>query len=197
MKMDALILAGGENKRIPVVKGFLEIQNRKIIEKNLGLLKRLFKRVLISANAPELYFYLGSPMVGDVLDSRGPMTGILSALVSTEASDIFVIACDMPYINAILIQYIVERWDNRFDAAIPLHEQKPQPLFGIYSKRIADKMEWSIKTGRRSVRDFLKEIAVYYISEEEVKSIDRKGRSFVNINTAEDYKREGGQSCLV
>jgi len=195
--MDAFILAGGENKRISVVKGFLEIENRKIIEKNLDLLNRFFKRVLISANAPELYFYLGSPMVGDVLDSRGPMTGILSALVSSEASAIFVTACDMPYINAILIQYIVERWDNRFDAAIPLHEQKPQPLFGIYSKRIADKMEWSIKTGRRSIRDFLKEITVYYISEDEVKSIDHKGRSFVNINTAEDYKREGGQSCLV
>jgi molybdopterin-guanine dinucleotide biosynthesis protein A len=195
--MDAFILAGGENKRIPVVKGFLEIQNRKIIEKNLDLLNRLFKRVLISANAPEWYFYLGSPMVGDVLDSRGPMTGILSALVSTEASDIFVIACDMPYINAILIQYIVEKWDNRFDAAIPLYEQKPQPLFGIYSKRIADKMEWCIKTGRRSIRDFLRDITVYYISEDEVKRIDHKGRSFVNINTAEDYKREGGQSCLV
>jgi molybdenum cofactor guanylyltransferase len=196
MTMDAFILTGGENKRIPVVKGFLEIQNRKIIERNLDLLKRLFKRVLVSANAPELYFYLGSPMVGDVLDSRGPMTGILSALISTEAPEIFVTACDMPYINAILIQYIVEKWDNRFDAAIPVHQQKPQPLFGIYSKRIADKMAWSIKTGRRSIRDFLKEITVYYIGEDEVKSIDHKGRSFVNINTPEDYKREGGQSCL-
>ena len=194
--MDALILAGGENTRIPVLKGFLEIRNRKIIEHNLDLLKRLFNRVLISANAPEFYFYLGSPMVGDVLDSRGPMTGILSALVSTESPAVFVTACDMPYINAILIQYIVEEWDSRFDAAIPLYERRPQPLFGIYSKRIADKMEWSIKTGRRSIRDFLREIAVFYINESKVESIDPKGRSFVNINTAEDYKREGGQSCL-
>jgi molybdenum cofactor guanylyltransferase len=194
--MDALILAGGENKRIPVLKGFLEIQNKKIIERNTTLLNSLFKRVMISTNTPEYYFYLGCPMVGDVLDSRGPMTGILSAFISAEASDIFVSACDMPYINAILIHYITEKWDNRFDAVIPLHEQKPQPLFGIYSKRIADKMEWSIKAGMRSLRDFLKEITVYYIGEDEVRSIDREARSFVNINTVEDYKREGGQSCL-
>ncbi len=153
--MDALILAGGENRRIPVLKGFLEIGNRKIIEHNLGLLKKVFGRVIISANAPELYFYLGSPMVGDVLDSRGPMTGILSALISTDAPAMFVTACDMPYINAILIQYIAGKWDDRFDAAIPLHEQQPQPLFGIYAKRVAEKMEQSIKTGRRSLRDFL------------------------------------------
>ena len=194
--MDAVILAGGENTRIPVLKGFLEIGNRRIIEHNLELLKKVFGRVLISANAPELYFYLGTPMVGDVLDSRGPMTGILSALISTDAPAMFVTACDMPYINAILIQYIAGKWDDRFDAAIPLYEQKPQPLFGIYAKRVAEKMEQSIKTGRRSLRDFLKEITVYYIGEDEVKSIDRTGRSFVNINTAEDYKREGGQSCL-
>jgi molybdenum cofactor guanylyltransferase len=194
--MDALILAGGENKRIPAVKGFIEIQNKKIIERNITLLKSLFKRVMISANTPELYFYLGCPVIGDVLTDRGPMTGVLSAFVSSEASDIFVTACDMPYINAILIQYIVEKWDNRFDAAIPRYEQKTQPLFGIYSRRIAEKMEWSIKTGKKSLRDFLKEITVYYIGEDEVRSIDREGRSFVNINTIEDCKREGGKSCL-
>ena len=194
--MKALILAGGENKRIPVVKGFLEIQNKKIVERNITLLKSLFKQVMISTNTPESYFYLDCPMVGDILADRGPMTGILSALVSSEASDVFVTACDMPYINAILIQYIVDKWDKRFDAVIPVFEQQPQPLFGIYSERVAEKMALRIKTGRRSVRDFLKEIAVYYISEDEVRSIDPEGRSFVNINTIEDYKREGGKSCL-
>jgi molybdenum cofactor guanylyltransferase len=194
--MKALILAGGENKRIPVSKGFLEIQNKKIIERNIALLKGLFNQVMISTNTPEFYFYLGCPMVGDVLNDKGPMTGILSAFVSSEGSDLFVTACDMPYINAILIRYIAGKWDHRFDAVIPRYEQKTQPLFGIYSMRIAEKMEQSIKTGKRKLKDFLKEITVYYISEDEVRSIDPEGRSFVNINTIEDYKREGGKSCL-
>ena len=66
--MDALILAGGENKRIPSIKGFLEIRNRKIIETNIELLKSIFSRVILSVNNPELYFYLGLPMIGDVVD---------------------------------------------------------------------------------------------------------------------------------
>jgi molybdenum cofactor guanylyltransferase len=196
MSMKAMILAGGENKRIPAVKGFLRIQDTRIIERNITLLKSLFRQVMISTNTPECYFYLGCPMVGDILTDKGPMTGILSALVSSEGSGLFVTACDMPYINAILIQYIVGKRDKRFDAVIPVFEQKPQPLFGFYSGRVAEKMEMSIKAGRRSLRDFLKGIAVYYISEDEVRNIDREGRSFVNINTIEDYKREGGKSCL-
>jgi molybdenum cofactor guanylyltransferase len=193
--MDALILAGGENKRIPLTKGFLEIRNRKIIETNIELLKSIFSRVILSVNNPELYFYLGLPMIGDVVDSRGPMTGILSVFMNTEPADIFVTACDMPYINAILIKYMIERYNDRFEALIPLYDGKPQPLFGIYAKRLSGPMEQRIRAGKKSLLDFLKTINVRYIKEEEVRKIDPEGRSFVNINTFKDYQREGGAIC--
>ncbi len=195
--IEALILAGGENRRIPVVKGFIEIHGRKIIETNLDLLRNIFNKVYISTNSPELYFYLGARMIGDVLNYRGPMTGIYSALINIESPFLFVTACDMPYINVILIEYIADRVNERYDAIIPLFENKPQPLLGVYSRRIACKMEDNIIRGKRSLRDFLKELIVYYINEDEVRRIDSYGRSFVNINTIEDYKREGGSECLV
>lgn len=195
--MDAVILAGGENKRIPVIKGFLEINRRRVIESNIESLKKIFKKVMISVNNPELYFYTGVPIIGDVIDHRGPMTGIFSALIIPEVSDIFVIACDMPFINVILIKYLTGKWDDKRDAVIPIFDKRPQPLFGIYSKRIAHKIEESINSGKRRLRDFLKTIEVLYVDEEEVRDIDTEGRSFVNINTMEDFKREGGKICLV
>ena len=134
-------------------------------------------------------------MIGDVVDSRGPMTGILSVFMNTESDNLFVTACDMPYINAILIKYMVGKYNGRFDALIPLYDGKPQPLFGIYAKRISELMEQRIKAGKKSLLDFLKTINVRYINEEEVRSIDPEGRSFVNINTAEDFRREGGSFC--
>lgn len=195
--VNALILAGGENRRIPIVKGFIKIQGKKIIESNLDLLRKIFNKVFISTNCPELYFYLGAPMIGDVLNYKGPMTGIYSSLINIDSPFLFVTACDMPYINVILSKYIADRANERYDAIIPLYENKPQPLLGVYSKRIANKMEDSIIKGKRSLRDFLKELIVYYINEDEVRKIDPYGRSFVNINTIEDYKREGGSECLV
>jgi len=195
--MEALILAGGENKRIPFIKGFLEINSRRIIESNIELLAGKFSRVILSTNSPELYFYLGVPMIGDIVDCRGPMTGILTGLMNTRSAQLFVTACDMPYINAILIEYIIDNYDESSDATIPLYYQRPQPLLGIYSRRIAEKMEECMKTGKRSLRDFLKSIDVFYIGEDKVRSIDPEGRSFININTFEDYKREGGERCSV
>ncbi len=193
--MDALILAGGENTRIPVVKGFLELNGKSIIVSNLELLKGIFKRVIVSTNTPELYFPLGVMLVGDVVKHRGPMTGIYSVLSVPDIAEIFVTACDMPFINGILIRHMVDRWDNSRDALIPVFKGKSQPLFGIYSKRIAEKMRESLHSGRRSLRDFLRGSDVQYIGEEEVRSFDREGRSFVNINTVEDFHMEGGKTC--
>jgi molybdopterin-guanine dinucleotide biosynthesis protein A len=195
--MDALILAGGENRRIPVTKGFLKFRGETIVGSTTALLRSAFDRVLISTNEPELYFFLGAPLIGDVARERGPMTGIFSALLGGDCAELFVTACDMPFINVILVKHMTDKWDSeKWDAMVPIFEAKPQPLLGIYSRSIAGKMEESIRTGRRSLRDFLREINVQYLNEEEVRGIDREGRSFVNINTLEDFHREGGTICL-
>jgi molybdopterin-guanine dinucleotide biosynthesis protein A len=202
--MKALILAGGENKRLPVIKGFIEIKGWKIIESNINLLRQIFDCVIISTNEPGLYFYLGVPMIGDIVKHKGPMTGILSALVTLEPPEIFVTACDMPFIKPQLVKYIVNKWTqskgnsslitrhpspkNGWNAAIPVFDGKSQPLLGIYSKRIIRNMEDAIKKGNRSLREFLKKLDVLYIGEEEVRAIDPEGKSFVNINTLEDYE---------
>jgi len=191
--MNALILAGGENKRLPMLKGFLEIDGKRIIESNIDLLERIFDKVIISTNNPEHYFYLGRPMIGDTMSHRGPMTGILSTLNLPEISEIFVTACDMPFISGELIRSIVDQWNKKWDAVIPVFDKRPQPLLGIYSKNIAQNMENSIKNGTRSLRKFLEGIHVLYINEKDIRKIDREGKSFVNINTPEDVENVVGR----
>jgi molybdopterin-guanine dinucleotide biosynthesis protein A len=196
--MDAVILAGGENKRLPFIKSFLEINKKRIIETNIELLGKIFDRVMISTNSPELYFYLGLPMIGDVINSRGPMTGIFSILINPGVDEIFVTGCDMPFIKKKLICFILERWSKEWDAVVPVFNGNPQPLLSIYSKRVVTQMEEAIKNNQRSLIDFLSKIHVLFINEGEVRNIDPDGRSFININTLEDFKKEtGGRECLV
>ncbi|MEF9475741.1 MAG: nucleotidyltransferase family protein, partial [Candidatus Mariimomonas ferrooxydans] len=57
-----VILAGGENRRLPVLKSFIEIDGEKIIERNLKIMKNLFNEVFIVTNQPEVYLYLGFPL---------------------------------------------------------------------------------------------------------------------------------------
>ncbi len=195
--MDALILAGGENTRMAVPKAAMIINGVRIIDRNIELLKNIFGRIYVSTNTPERYFYTGAILVGDVLHEKGPMTGIYSVLRVPGVSAVFVTACDMPFINVILMKFLIGRWKEDMDALIPVYRNKPEPLFGIYSRNIAGLMEHGIKSGKRSLQDFLGKISVVYVDEEEVRQRDPEGKSFVNINTLEDYQREtGGKACL-
>jgi molybdopterin-guanine dinucleotide biosynthesis protein A len=55
----------------------------------------------------------------------------------------------------------------------------------------------SIRDGQMSLQSFLGKINVHFVGEEAVRRRDPEGRSFVNINTLEDYQREtGGTECL-
>jgi len=196
--MVAVILAGGENKRFPVNKCLLKIDGRRVIERNIELLSKYFKRIIISTNNPELYFRYRLQLVGDVLNIRGPMTGIYSVLNLPDVSSVFVFACDMPFINGYLVKYMLDRWSEEYDVMVPVFNGVPQPLHGIYSKTIAESMEMCLKTCERSLCRFIMDKKVYYINEEVVKSIDLDGKAFININTLEDYEKGiGGKICLV
>jgi molybdenum cofactor guanylyltransferase len=189
--IDALILAGGENRRFYSNKGLATVNGKRIIETTASLLVKYFNKVWISTNSPEDFFYLGLPMIGDVINYGGPLAGIFSVLANSSATAVFVSACDMPFIEEGIVRLISSAFEEQ-DAVIPVYEGRPQPLLGIYSQRVRDLMEERIHLGRLTMRDLLHDIDVYYINEQEVLSVDPEGRSFVNINTREDLQQATG-----
>lgn len=196
------ILAGGENRRIPYIKGLLKVNGLTIIERNINILKEIFHRVVISTNSPELYFPFGVPLIGDIIKERGPMAGIFSLLVLARVDPVFVIACDMPFVKMDLIVYMKDRFEelsacNDIDAMAPRFNGKVEPLFGIYNPSIKDRVEESLRAGQKGLYVFLQNINTVYIEEQEIRDIDPDGLSFVNINTLDDYEKIGGKGCLV
>lgn len=121
--MDALILADGENSRFFFHKGLAEIYDKKIIEITYTLLRKHFNKVWLSTNNPEIFFCLGVPMIGDIINFRGPMTGIFSALACTGAPEVFVTACDMPFISDVVINLIKDSYKGQ-DAVNPCFSRR-------------------------------------------------------------------------
>ena len=207
-----VILAGGENKRMPVLKAFIEVEGKKIIERNLKIMRQLFNEIFIVTNQPELYSYLGVPMFGDVHNIRGPMTGVLTALMNSSNKWIFVSACDMPFINPGLIRFMADERHNPvclpilnarqkkdftvmprsdiYDVVVPVLHHRAEPLFAFYSIRVLNSLEQFILSGKKGIKDFLlnHDKRVKYISSEEIKNIDPDLRSFINLNTPEDIE---------
>jgi molybdopterin-guanine dinucleotide biosynthesis protein A len=197
--MFAVVLAGGENRRLPVTKGLIDIGGRRLIETILDRLGTHFDGLAISTNEPEKYFYLGVPLIGDVYPVRGPMTGIFSALswlknVEGGAKDAFFVACDMPFINVELAARLYVERAPGWDVLAPVWQGRPEPLFSFYSTGCLPLMENSLLAGQSgptklSLRQFLGTASTRFLEEKVVKEIDPLGRSFININTEDDLKR--------
>ncbi|MBF0520213.1 MAG: molybdenum cofactor guanylyltransferase [Nitrospirae bacterium] len=202
-KMAGALLSGGENSRFPYPKGLIKIGGTTIMEKTLRLFNECFSEVILSTNAPEIYFsiaplYEHKPVVliGDVYDKRGPMTGIFSCLLNCNYDNMFVAACDMPFIEKeaveLMIRYAHDNPD--FDAIAPLCEGVPEPLFAIYNKSVLPVMEKSLKGGQKSLKILLKEINTKYIDGSDFTVGNCKNNCFININTLENLKEI--EDCL-
>jgi molybdopterin-guanine dinucleotide biosynthesis protein A len=182
-----VILAGGENTRMPELKAFIKVNGKPVIERNLGLYLQIFDNTFVVTNEPEKYSHLRTPMLGDIYDIRGPMTGILTSLINSPTKWIFVSACDMPFINKGLIRYMAGKRDG-FKAVAPRIKGKAEPLFAFYSKELIASMEKALLDSRRGLRDFLKSKKVKYINFSEIKKVDPGARSFINLNTPDDLR---------
>jgi len=182
-----VILAGGENSRMPVSKAFIKIDGEKIIEKNLRIMRSLFSEVFIVTNQPEDYVYLSAQLLGDVYDVRGPMTGIFTALLNSSNQWVFVSACDMPFINKDVISYAASMREGH-DAVVLGTGKSAEPLFAFYSKCLASSMEQGILSGKRGMKDFSDKKKVKYINKTDIKGFDPEAKSFINLNTPEDIE---------
>ncbi|MBF0568433.1 MAG: molybdenum cofactor guanylyltransferase [Nitrospirae bacterium] len=183
--ISGVVLAGGENTRFPSPKAFIEIGGEAIIDRSLRLMAALFDEIIISTNQPEMYFPKCEVLIGDVSTQRGPATGILSCLLNIRNDRAFFMACDMPFVNPKLIALLASCSLN-YDAVVPFHMGRPEPLIAVYHRRIVPTLDKSIGDGVKSLAAILKTINTKYVEEEQLRRVDEDGRSFININTPAD-----------
>lgn len=187
--MTGIILAGGENIRMATNKAFLKIGEEPLIERILFIFKGLFDDIIIVTNQPELYISYDITLVGDLIKNKGPIAGIYSGLLNSKNNYSFIVACDMPYLNRQLISFMMGLVDGDTDIVAPRFRGLVEPLHSIYSKSCLNVIERHLNYDNRSLRDLFKECKVRYIEEEEIVSIDPEMKSFININTPEEFKK--------
>ena len=168
-------------------KAFLALAGRPMIEHVLRTLKTVVSRVIIVTNSPGLYRAYEATVITDVLDKRGPLTGIYSGIISSDDEYNVVVACDMPFLNPGLLSYMMGLAPG-YDAVIPAVGGRVEPLHAVYSKNLLPVMAARIREDARSIQGIFDSAQVRYVTEEEISRFDPERRSFINLNTPQEYK---------
>ena len=183
------ILAGGKSSRFGTNKAFAKLDGIYIIERVEKVMCSLFRKLIIVADASEQYEYLGHEVFQDIIKGSGPLGGILTALSVADTKAVFVVACDMPFINKNLVNYMCNLRRDRFDAVLPLIKGKPEPLFAIYSTGCLKLIKNTLSEGNFKIKAFLSFIKVRYVEEDEIRKFDPEFNTVININRQIDIER--------
>lgn len=187
MNSCGVILSGGKSSRMGTNKSLLTIKNKTTIEWITEELKSCTDKVALIANEQERYEFLSLETYSDRYTDKGPLAGLESALYNIDA-DIFVIAaCDMPFVNRQVYNYMLEQIED-YDAVVPIYNQQVHPLAAVYRKRVLPKIKQQLEENNFKVRGFFDHIKVNYIRTFKPISNDILEKHFFNMNKPAEYE---------
>ena len=189
MRVTGVIQAGGKSTRMGgQPKALLELGGRRIIERVLDVITSVVDDVLIVTNTPELYGFLGLPMVGDVYPDHGSLGGIFTGLSSAAGDAAFTVACDMPFLHREVARLTVAR-AGEGDVVIPRVGEQLETMHAVYTKACLPHIEARLREGRFRITGFFDRVQVVEIGEAEVARHRSPDVVFMNVNTPGELVR--------
>lgn len=201
LQCSGVILAGGQSSRMKRNKAFVEWEGSPLIVKQVEKLRSIFPEVMIVVKEPALYTSLGVKVVKDLLPYSTPLTGIHSGLKNAHFPYIFVVACDMPFVDLNLAQYLASLAPG-YDGVVPRVKGRYEPLFAVYGKSCLLEIESCLEKGIYKIIDFISRAKVRVVEEASLKAYADMEKVFFNVNTPQDLMKaqemvrgKGGHPC--
>ena len=186
-ELDAIVLAGGESRRMGTAKAMLAWGNSTVIGATLAVLRPLFRRVLVVSRDKTSLPDLPVEVLEDGRAVHGPLAGLARGLSATDAPWCFLVGCDMPMVRTEVIHRMTDHLGG-CQILAPYLDGYHQPLHAYYSRACLTHAEELLDQGITSLRSLLSRCDVRSLTATDFMDIDPELRSFKDIDTLEDYE---------
>ena len=134
MTISAVLLAGGESRRMGRDKATLPWRGRPLWEWQLEKLRALRpEKICLSVRAEVDWRPAEVELILDASPSRGPLSGLAVALAAIETKYLIALAVDMPFMTTEHLQHLCRLVvDER--GVIPMIDGNAEPLCAIYPR---------------------------------------------------------------
>ena len=167
-------------------KALVPLAGRAMIDHILTRVAGLGEEVLVTTNDPASYEHLDLPLFEDEEPGAGALGGLYTALAAARGDTVLVLACDMPFVNRLLLEYLLSL-SGEADVIVPEWDGMYQTMHAVYRrKKVLKAVEHALEAGKQRMISFYPEVTVHKVPPEEIAQFDPRGRSFFNVNTPED-----------
>jgi len=197
MNVSIVIQAGGQSSRMGVDKGLVELCGRTMIENIIDRLEIFADEMLITSNLPQKYERFGVKVYSDIYKNYGALAGLHTALSFATNEMVFVIACDLPFVNRKLFKFMKNIFEAKtVDVVIPRTEYGFEPFYAFYRKSTClSLVTEAINSGKKRLISWHENAIVHPVYENHLREFDPTLNSFININTPEELL-EAQQNCV-
>lgn len=185
--LDALVLAGGESRRMGSHKAFLPLGSTTVMDSVLDVLRPMFRRVLVVVRENGTLVIPGVEVLADDRPERGPLVGLARGLAASDAPWCFVVGCDMPFLRPQVIEAMAERLGECDILALSL-EGWLQPLHAFYSPRCLTAAVELLDNGVTSIRALFRRCKLETVTAADLAEVDPGLLSFRDLDTREEYR---------
>jgi len=184
-----VIQAGGNSRRMGEDKGRKLFLGRPLIQRVVDRIAPIANEILVTTNRPVDYAFLNLRVVPDLIPGRGALGGIYTALASARYPIVAVVACDMPFASAALLEAAISLLvREEMDVVLPRSTGGLEPLHAIYRRLTClPVVRTAIDANQLKIIDWLSSVRVRELSLDEVAAIEPSGLVFRNVNTPEEF----------
>ena len=187
-----VILAGGRSSRMGESKAAMIFAGEPLLRRVVRRISGGVDDTLVIGPDELKALVPGVQVIPDVVPGIGPLGGLYTALRSTTAARLFLVACDMPFVQPRLIRaMLAASIANRAAEAVILGTQSDrsrlQPLHAVYTSACLPVVERALVSADHSLRSLLSHLAVFMMDAETERHQDPQGLSAYNINTPDDW----------
>lgn len=173
----------GEDKAL---KPFLE---RPLIQRVLDRLAPIADELLVTTNRPNDYAFLNVRLVSDLAPGRGPLGGLYTAIASASSPLVAVVACDMPFASARLLETAARILvQEEADVVIAKTNEGYEPFHAVYRRATClPAIQSAIEADKWKVIAWFSSVNVRELTRAELAEANPEGRAFWNVNTPEEF----------
>ena len=187
-----IVLAGGMSRRLGRDKAVETIEGQSLISRVLDSLSPVAQELVVVVNNHEREEELALPdsvvVAVDIYPDTGSLGGIFTGLSASSNHWGFVVACDMPFLNLELLEYLLSQRGGH-DVVVPVIDHRPEPTHAAYSRVCLPAIETRLRANDLKIAKFFDDVRAKYVSQRNIEDLDPGGLSFFNVNTEEDLTR--------
>jgi molybdopterin-guanine dinucleotide biosynthesis protein A len=132
MKISAVLLAGGESRRMGEDKATVLFRGKSLWQIQLDLLRKLEPaEISVSARTDPAWRPPDVHFVADDLPSRGPLSGLAAALARVHTKHLLALAIDMPFMTEKYLKFLCSQIKPG-RGVLPKIDNRAEPLAAIY-----------------------------------------------------------------